>query len=145
MELASQEAKPVEEAKPKKEAISFKEKIFRLREVIEIVRGKEDAKLRPNIILNPENPKTTSNLTELQVDFVTNSYFIADYFPEFLPLKQYAGHYLEVNESKEGWAVQKIIEHEQALGEKRMMQLGLRPPQQQEGLKEKIKGASTKE
>lgn len=106
---------------------TFEQKLAKFQKFLDTVRGKEEAKLRPNIILKPENPKTTSNLSDLQVDFVTNSFFIADYFPEFEPMRQYATHYLEVNESKDGWAVQKVIEHEQALGEKRMMQLGLRP------------------
>lgn len=112
-------------------AEALEARLSRFAKFLEVIRGKEDAKLRPNMILRPENKLTSSNLSELQVDFVTNSYFIAKHFAEFQPMADYAEIYLQTNESKSGWGVDKVIEYEQALGEKRMMQLGLRPGQQQ--------------
>lgn len=123
----------------------MKDKLSSFRDFLDVVRGKEDAKIRPNMILNPENKLTTSNLSEIQADFVTNSYFIAHYFPEFEPMRAYAEIYLQANESKSGWGVDKIIEYEQALGEKRMIQIGLKPNQDQRKENEKVKTNTTKE
>lgn len=123
-------SKLVEKVKEKLEPIREK---LSFREFINLIKGREDAQIRPMMILDPKNKLTSSNLSELQVDFVTNSFFIAKYFDEFSPMREYADLYLQVNESKEGWAVQKVIEYEQAVSEKRLMQLGLKPQEAKSG------------
>jgi hypothetical protein len=120
----------------------IKDKIMQFKEFVDVVRPREDPKIRPNLILNPENPLTTSNLSELEIEFITDSYFIAEQFPEFQPLKDYATLYLRACASKNGWAVDKVIEFEQAIGEKRMIGLGFKNEAQKP---EKIKTNETKQ
>lgn len=106
-------------------------------------RGKEDAKVRPNLILNSDNNLTTSNLTSEEQDYINSANFMAHYFPEANCMKVFADIHLQSSKSKTGWAVDKVIEYEQALSEKRMIQLGLKPQAQE--AKEKSKTNATKE
>lgn len=111
---------------------NFATKLSNFAKFLEVVRGKENVQTRPDVVLNPKNKLTSSNITAEQADFVSSAYFMAYWFPEGQPLRVYAEIYLQVSASKNGWGIDKIIEHEQALGEKSMMRLGLRPGQQQE-------------
>lgn len=103
------------------------EKIEILGKLISVIRGSQDANLRANVILDPRKPETTSNLTANQVDFITISKTICKFFPEFEGLEDFADEFLLASASKDGWAVDRVIAYEQAINEKRMIQLGLRP------------------
>lgn len=114
----------------------------RLKTIIDVFKGREDAKIRPNMILNPENPLTTSNLSDDELSYINSAYFMAKYFPEANSMLVLADIELLSNLSKDGFAIQKIIDYEQAISEKRLMQLGLKS---QEPSKEKPKTNATKE
>lgn len=105
-------------------------------------KGSQNLDERANVILNPKNIQTSSNLSSNQVDFISISYFIATPFPELQPLKDFAREFLYSSLSKEGWALEHAIAYEQAIGEKRLMQLGLKT---QETVKPQEKSAKTKE
>ncbi len=107
------------------------DKLSRFARLWQIIKGTtSDIKLKANVILNPDNPKTSTNLSANQVDFVSLAYFLPQYFPEMKPLETFAEEFLQTSTSKEGWGVDRIIQYEQAVGEKRIMQLGLRPQEQ---------------
>jgi hypothetical protein len=114
--------------------------------LIKIIRGQEDFKNKVKLILEPDMPQTSTKLNPNQIDFVSTSIFIADYFDEMKPLRDYAIEFCRTSESNGGWGVDKVIQLEQAIGEKRMLQLGLKP-QESKGsrIKEAIKGNETKQ
>ena len=102
------------------------DKLQRFSKLIDIVKGRQDSQVRAGVILNPIKPSTTTNLTSNQVDFIAISKSIVKYFPEFKGLEDFADEFLLASISKEGWGVDRMIQYEQAIGEKRIMQLGLR-------------------
>lgn len=120
---------------------AFEDKLNRFAKFINIVKGNQDLNLRANLILDAKKPQTSSNLSTNQIDFVSISYFVADAFPELQPLKDFATEFLYTSLSKEGWGIDHIIAYEQAIGEKRLMQLGLKT---QETSKEKVTDAIKK-
>lgn len=103
-----------------KEKLSF-------RELIELVKGSQDVEKRASVILNPKMPSTSTNLSVSQIEFIAIAKTIVTDFPEFQGLAEYADEFLLASISKEGWGVDRMIQHEQAISEKRMMQLGLKP------------------
>lgn len=115
-----------------KEKLSF-------RELIELVKGSQDVEKRASVILNPKNPSTSTNLSASQIEFVAIAKTLVTDFPEFQGLAEYADEFLLASISKEGWGVDRMIQHEQAISEKRMMQLGLKPQEQKgsENVKQK--------
>jgi hypothetical protein len=114
---------------------SFEANLLRFEKFLNIVRGNQDVNLRANVILDPKNIKTSSNLSSDQVDFISISNFVAEAFPELEPLQALASEALSTNLSKAGFGVEHAIMYEQAIGEKRLMQLGLKP---QDTPKEKV-------
>lgn len=106
------------------------ESLTEFREFVSAVRGSQDVEKRANIILNPLKTETSTNLSNNQIDFVSVCLTIKQYFPEMEPLETFAKEFLLASISKEGWGVESLIQYEQAIGEKRMLQLGLRPSQQ---------------
>ena len=115
------------------------DKLQRFSKLIDIVKGRQDSQVRAGVILNPIKPSTTTNLTSNQVDFIAISMSIVEYFPEFKGLKEFADEFLLASISKEGWGVDRMIQYEQAIGEKRIMQLGLRPQDQQKDKQKTMK------
>ena len=116
-------------SKAKEKIQSVKDKIqekMSLKELIELFRGNTDIEKRASVILNPKMPETSTNLSSNQVDFVGIGKTIKKYFNEFEPLEFFTDEFLLVSESKDGWAVDRMIQHEQAVSEKRLLQLGLR-------------------
>lgn len=120
--------------RPKKIIQEIKEKLG-FRELVELVKGSHDIEKRSGVILAPRQPETTTNLSVNQVDFIAISKSITQYFPEFEGLEAFADEFLLASISKEGWGVDRMIAHEQAISEKRMMQLGLKPQGEQGGSK----------
>ena len=115
------------------------EKLQRFSKLIDIVKGRQDSQVRAGVILNPIKPSTTTNLTSNQVDFIAISKSITKYFPEFKGLEDFADEFLLASISKEGCGVDRMIQYEQAIGEKRIMQLGLRPQDQQKDKQKTMK------
>lgn len=118
--------------RPKKVIQVIKERLS-FRELVELVKGSHDIEKRSGVILAPRMPQTTTNLSQNQVDFIAISKSICIYFPEFEGLEAFADEFLLASISKEGWGVDRMIAHEQAISEKRMMQLGLKPQGEQGG------------
>jgi hypothetical protein len=114
---------------------AFEDKLNRFAKFLNIVKGNQDLNLRANLILDAKKPQTSSNLSTNQIDFVSISYFIADSYPELKPLKDFAEEFLYTSLSKEGWGIDHIIAYEQAIGEKRLMQLGLKTQDVKQGEK----------
>jgi hypothetical protein len=112
--------------RPKKIIDAIKEKLS-FRELVELVKGSHDIEKRASVILAPKTPETSTNLSANQVEFVSIAMSITQTWPEFQGLEDYAKEFLLASTSKEGWGVDRMIAHEQAISEKRMMQLGLRP------------------
>lgn len=115
--------------KLEEKAIQIKEHIgerLSFKEIVELVKGSNDIQKRANVILSPKLPQTATNLSSNQVEFIAISYAIVEDFPQFQGLKDYADQFLLTSISKEGWGVDRMIAHEQAINEKRMMQLGLK-------------------
>lgn len=115
--------KPFEIVNTAKEYVREK---LSFRELVELFKGSQDVVKRANVILNPLKPQTSTNLSDSQVDFIAISMSITKYFPEFEPLKDFADQFLLASVSKGGWGVDRMIQHEQAIAEKRMVQLGLK-------------------
>ena len=109
----------------KKATDTIREKMS-LKQLIELFRGNTDIEKRASVILNPQLPETSTNLNSNQVDFVGVGRTIEEYYKEFEPLNLFTKTFLLVSESKDGWGVDRMIQHEQAVSEKRLLQLGLR-------------------
>lgn len=113
-------------------------KFERFKQFVELIEGREQTGQRADIILNPKTPQTSTNLTASQVDFIAISYNLVKEFPEFEPLKELAREFLYASVSKEGWGVDRAIAYEQAIGEKRLMEIGLKPkPEGKENVEKK--------
>lgn len=90
---------------------------------LNIVRGKVDVKYRLRLLLDPDNIKTSTRLTKGQIDFCSISSFIADYYPEFEPLKEYAkDHFALWVISQEGLGREEAIKYESAISESKLLQ-----------------------
>jgi len=100
--------------------------ILSFNDIVRIWKGTQDSQERAKIILDPSNPQTSTKLSSGQVDFVAISYNITDYFPEFKGLTDFAKQFVLSSMSKDGFGVTSAIQYEQAVGEKRLMQLGLK-------------------
>lgn len=109
----------------------FHEALQKFASFWDIIKGRQDSQVRANVILNPKMPQTSTNLSADQVDFVTICMGISVHFPEMKPLEDLCNQFLLASVSKEGWGVDRMIAYEQAIGEKRLLQLGLKNPQEQ--------------
>jgi hypothetical protein len=98
-------------------------------EFLHLVRGNQDTVERARVVLDPKTPLTSSYLSANQVDFMTVSRILGENFKEMKVLQAFSEDVLLASMSKDGWGVEKMIQHEQAIGERRLMQLGLGPNQ----------------
>jgi len=73
-----------------------------LKQVIDIFEGREKISSRLKPILDPENLQTSSRLSGSQVSFVIDSFWLANLWSEFRPLKNYAEEVCRTVISKEG-------------------------------------------
>lgn len=110
-------------------------KFERFKQFVELIEGREQAGQRADIILSPKTPQTSTNLTASQVDFIAISFAVVKQFPEFGPLEDLAKEFLYSSMSKEGWGVDRAIAYEQAIGEKRLMELGFKPKPEEKHVK----------
>jgi hypothetical protein len=108
-----------------------------------VIRGSQDPSSRAKVLLNPELPETTTNLSPNQIDFISISLTICKWFPEFEGLEDFAREFLLASISKEGWGVDRVIQYEQAISEKRLVQLGLKSGEQGKA-QAQTKGEQTK-
>ena len=99
--------KPVGTMKTK---ITFEEALKRIEAIFKILRGQEDVRNRLSAILDPKNPKTSSNLTAEQINVIIKaSYAMKTYPILYAPL----GHLVEEIApdmlSLDGWGVEQSI------------------------------------
>jgi len=87
---------------------------------LNIVRGKVDVKNRLSLLLNPDNPITSTQLSRSEVDFVSTSFFVADEFPVFQPLANFAKQFCLTSISREGWGVDQSIRLNAAISESKL-------------------------
>jgi len=109
--------------------------LSRFHKLINTIRGKADIRTRLRAVLNPEKPETSSNLTRNEVDFCTLSYFVAEEFEEFKPLKRYAEKHILFKMSEQGWGVESTIRLEQAINEAKIYRNMSVFPEKPEGSK----------
>lgn len=106
----------------KEESEQFSEKMNRLQALFNTIKGKTtDVKSRVRLILDPDNIQTSTRLNSSQVDFVSLSFFLAERFPEFVPLREYAEHFMKTNISLRGGGVENVIRLMGALGETKLL------------------------
>jgi len=91
---------------------------------LNISRGKVDVKNRLMLLLNPDIPKTSTKLTQGQVQFIALSHFVAKSFPEdgFEALEDFATELELASISHEGWGVDSSIRLSSAISESKLMQ-----------------------
>ena len=93
---------------------TFETKLNQFRQLLNVIEGKGDLKQRLAFLLNPEQPLTSSRLSPSQVEFVTDAYLAADYYPEMEPLKELARILLLAQISVKGEGRKEAIDWEQA-------------------------------
>ena len=100
--------------------MSEDEELSKFERFLNIIRGKVDVKNRLSLLLNPANPKTSTQLSRNEVDFVSLSLFVAEEFEEFNPLKTFALEFCQVSISREGWGVESSIRLNSAISESKL-------------------------
>lgn len=105
---------------------------------MELIKGTQDIQKRAGVILDPAKPQTSTNLSADQIDFVAIAKTLVKYDEEFEGLDKFTDEFLLASISKDGWGVDRMIQHEQAVSEKRLIQLGLKP-QEQRGNEQNVK------
>jgi hypothetical protein len=95
--------------------MKFEEVLEQFKVFMAIITGKGDIRDRINLLLNPQNPQTASKLTISQVDYLRNSIWIANQYPEFEPLKEDSLELAKSMISHEGWGVDKTIQLEESI------------------------------
>ena len=115
--------------------MSFEENLAKFREFLNVIRGKEDIREKFSFLFQPSNIKTASRLSISQAEFVADSYFVTEYFPEFEPLLKLANEVAETSVSIKGLRVEEAIKFQQASkGQPGATQVGIF-----QSLKEKIR------
>ena len=92
----------------------MKKKLQDFAEFLKIVRGKADIREKMAFLFQPSDIRTASRLSAGQVDFIADSYFIVQYFPEFQPLKDLAIEIATSMVSHKGERVNEAIQYERA-------------------------------
>lgn len=99
----------------------FQENLKRFEDFLNVVRGKVDVKSRLMLLLNPDNIKTSTRLSRTEVDFVALSHFVAQEFPEFEGLREFANQFCECAISKEGLGREEAIRFTSAISESKLL------------------------
>lgn len=94
--------------------MDIKAKLRNLKDVLDVLRGKEDAHQKYAFILEPKSIKTTSRLTASQLDFLADAFFLKKWFDEFEPLWDLAKEVAEVSPSFKGERIKELIKFEAA-------------------------------
>lgn len=92
-----------------------------IRKLLDVFRGKTEIGNRLKPLLNPENLQTTSRLSEVEVDFVTDCHWLASQWKVFEPLKQLADEFCETVISEGGKGRQEAISFIGALTEGKLL------------------------
>lgn len=101
---------------------------------LNIIRGKSDVKSRIRLLLDPDKVETSTYLTKAEVDFVSTALFVAEEFPMFEPLGDYAIQYSLVKISEQGHGVESVIRFTSAINESKLLSkfnLGVTQTEQQ--------------
>lgn len=115
--------------------MSFEENLGKFKQFLDVIRGKEDIREKFSFLFQPSNIKTASRLSTGQVEFVSDSHFVTEYFPELKPLKDLSIEVAEVSVSHKGLRVEEAIRFQQASkGQPGATQVGIF-----QSLKEKIR------
>jgi hypothetical protein len=126
---------PIIPAPPKEDSMSKFEKF------LNIIRGKSDVKSRIRLLLDPDKVETSTYLTKAEVDFVSTALYVAQEFPMFETLADYAIEYSLVKISEQGHGVESVIRFTSAINESKLLSkfsLGLtRGEEQVKGKEEK--------
>jgi hypothetical protein len=103
----------------------FKEKLQRFKLFLDVVKGKEDIRQKLSFLFQPSNIKTASRLNISQVQFVTDAYTLAEFYPEFIPLRELADNLMESMISHKGLGREEAIKFQQASREQPSTPFGI--------------------
>lgn len=65
----------------------FKKKLLELKQVLNVLRDREDISQKFSFLFQPKNIKTATRLSSSQVEFVADAHTAKAYYPEFEPLQ----------------------------------------------------------
>jgi len=80
------------------------------------IKGRNEIQSYLQPFLDPNNPQTTSNLTPGQVNYVQDTHWISEIYPEFSSMKKSSEHLLVTRISLEGFGVKESVKLVSALG-----------------------------
>ena len=95
--------------------------LARLKALLDVFEGREPVGNRLKPILNPDKIQTSTILTQNQVHFVADSYWLKSMFPEFSPLQAYAEEFANTQLSHEGKGVENAIRFTGAIAEGKLV------------------------
>lgn len=126
-----------------KQPTIFEKNLERFRLFLEMLKGKpQDIQSKLSMLLEPKEIRTSTRLSQSQIDFCSVSYFLAKQFPFFEPLKDYAEEFATWKISESGLGVDSAIKFTSALASSDLMKnLGINI--EKRSLTEKIKGQKT--
>jgi len=100
----------------------------------DLLEGKVDIKNRLMILLNPDKPQTTAFLTNAQSHFVGLAHFMAQKFPVFKGLKDYADQVCLSSLGVEGKGIDASVRLSGAIVESKLLErLGIGISQKEKG------------
>lgn len=99
-----------------------------------VLRGKVDIKSRLMLLLNPDKPQTTAFLTNAQSHFVGIAHFMAEKFPVFKGLRDYADQVCLSSLGVEGRGIDASVRLSGAIVESKLLErLGIGISQKEKG------------
>lgn len=102
---------------------AVKDVLDKFERFINIVKGRKDAKTQVEVLSNPENYKTMSVLTQGQVEFVQDAFWLCKVEPKvYKDLMLYAQEMMEASPSKGGTGREQAIRYVGALSESKALQ-----------------------
>lgn len=94
--------------------MGWKEKLQQFKELLNIIRDREDITQKFAFLFDPKNIKTSTRLNASQVEFVADSFTATSYYPEFKPLQDLAKEVSEVMISHKGAGRGEAIDFQKA-------------------------------
>lgn len=92
----------------------FKEKLDQLKQILNVLKDKEDMAQKFSFLFQPRNIKTASRLSTSQVEFLADAHTSRLYYEEFEPLKQLSIEVAESTISHKGLGRKDAIEFQLA-------------------------------
>lgn len=86
-----------------------------IKDIVDIIKGRDPLSGYLKPVLNPENPQTSSNLTLGQTNYCENAHWIADIYPEFKCMRESAKEIELTRLSYEGFGIKESVKLVQAL------------------------------